>query len=350
MATITEKSTTDGKTRYQVRIRRKGYPPISKYFDKKIDAETYAILTEAKLLKNEEYNPQETRRWTIPEVFEWYKKNPDPQRKLETKKHYQRIDFLGREFANFTVATLTPKILSKWIQRRLEINKPATVYHYYVALKNALVYHSIQSDYSQNIFELVKCPTKPGERDRRFSDDEIRTLFKSIKVRSKIKKKEMMLAVLLLVNLASRVGETLQLQWKNVNLEKRYIDFLAHTTKTKVFRRVPLSTKIVKILKWFKKHHNPENDPNKRVLCMYGVNEHHLSRQFQICCDRAGIEDIRIHDLRHEAVSRLVSYVNPKTGETLNLMEVMAITGHKSLSSLKRYTHLQPSTILQKLV
>jgi hypothetical protein len=49
---------------------------------------------------------------------------------------------------------------------------------------------------------------------------------------------------------------------------------------------------------------------------------------------RAGIEDLRFHDLRHEATTRLFE-------KGLNIMEVASITGHKDLRMLRRYTHLK---------
>jgi integrase len=55
-----------------------------------------------------------------------------------------------------------------------------------------------------------------------------------------------------------------------------------------------------------------------------------------------GIEGLRWHDLRHEAASRLFE-------KGLHPLEVASITGHKSLSMLRRYTHLQPSDIARKL-
>jgi site-specific recombinase XerD len=57
--------------------------------------------------------------------------------------------------------------------------------------------------------------------------------------------------------------------------------------------------------------------------------------------DRAGIEDLRFHDLRHEA-SRLFE-------KGLQLMEVSAITGYKNLATLKRYTHLDAEKLALKL-
>ena len=57
---------------------------------------------------------------------------------------------------------------------------------------------------------------------------------------------------------------------------------------------------------------------------------------------KAGIKDFHWHDLRHEAVSRLFE-------RGMNVMEVSAVSGHKSLSQLKRYTHLKPADLLLKM-
>ncbi len=54
------------------------------------------------------------------------------------------------------------------------------------------------------------------------------------------------------------------------------------------------------------------------------------------------MEDLKFHDLRHEAISRLFE-------KGFNMMEAAAISGHKTLQMLKRYTHLDPRSLLGKL-
>lgn len=350
MASIKERiNPQTGVKTFQVQIRRRGYPPISKNFPTRRKAENYAISVEAKVLNNEVINPSEANKWTIPDLIDWYIENPNPHRKLSTRKHFDRLKFLKEEFKSFTVLSLSAKTLSKWINKRLEINKPSTVYHYYVALKNAMVHHSVQHGYTQTIFEVVKCPTKSGERNRRFSKEETRVLFKSIKQHSKIKQREMKVSVLFALETACRIGEMLKLKWAQVNLEQQTVEFLAENTKTKTGRVIPITSIAKKILLWIKKHHNPENDMNKRVFHFWHLNEHHLSRQFHICCERAEIKDLRWHDLRHEATTRFFEFIHPVTKTTLSVMDVATITGHKSVDMLKKYTHINNSSITQKL-
>lgn len=55
---------------------------------------------------------------------------------------------------------------------------------------------------------------------------------------------------------------------------------------------------------------------------------------FTRACQLLGIEDLHFHDLRHDGVSRLFEL-------GLNIPHVAAVSGHRSWTSLKRYTHLR---------
>lgn len=59
-----------------------------------------------------------------------------------------------------------------------------------------------------------------------------------------------------------------------------------------------------------------------------------ISAAFTRACQFLQIEDLRFHDLRHEGVSRLF-----ETG--MNIPQAAAVSGHRSWTSLKRYTHLK---------
>ena len=59
-------------------------------------------------------------------------------------------------------------------------------------------------------------------------------------------------------------------------------------------------------------------------------------------CRKVGIEDLRFHDLRHEATSRLFE-------KGLNPIEVATITGHKDTKMLMRYTHLRAEDLVERL-
>lgn len=59
-----------------------------------------------------------------------------------------------------------------------------------------------------------------------------------------------------------------------------------------------------------------------------------IGANFTRACQILGIDDLHFHDLRHEGVSRLFEL-------GLNIPHVAAVSGHRSWTSLKRYTHLR---------
>jgi Phage integrase family len=71
-----------------------------------------------------------------------------------------------------------------------------------------------------------------------------------------------------------------------------------------------------------------------KLLRMDADEDHAGARKTAPTCQFLGIDDLHFHDLRHEGVSRLFEIGR-------NIPQVAAVSGHRSWSSLKRYTHLR---------
>jgi integrase len=67
-----------------------------------------------------------------------------------------------------------------------------------------------------------------------------------------------------------------------------------------------------------------------------------VSEAFNQARKKAGVKDIRFHDLRHMAITRLAEKLP-------NLIKLSAVSGHKSLAMLKRYYHPNPELLAEKL-
>ena len=128
-----------------------------------------------------------------------------------------------------------------------------------------------------------------------------------------------------------RRGELLALNWGHVRSENRtcYLP----VTKNGSSREIPLSLKGLQIL------HELPRSFNSRVFPLSATA---LRGLWSRAIRRAGLIDLRFHDLRHEATSRFYE-------KGLNVMEVAAITGHKDLRMLQRYTHLRAEDLAKKL-
>ncbi|MHB1516279.1 MAG: site-specific integrase, partial [Acidiferrobacteraceae bacterium] len=104
-------------------------------------------------------------------------------------------------------------------------------------------------------------------------------------------------------------------------------------TKAGTPRRVPLSTRAMAIL---------ESLPRRLDGKVWSMRPDSITRAFERVCTAAGVTGLTFHDLRHEATSRLFE-------KGLNPMQVAAITGHKTLQMLKRYTHLRAEDLVGML-
>ena len=100
-------------------------------------------------------------------------------------------------------------------------------------------------------------------------------------------------------------------------------------------RDVPLSPQALELLGDL-----PRNIRSDQVV--FPIHYEALKSAWRRACARASITNLGFHDLRHEATSRFFE-------KGPNVMEVAAITGHKDLRMLQRYTHLRAEDLALKL-
>ena len=177
----------------------------------------------------------------------------------------------------------------------------------------------------------VRQVSKPKEnqlRDRRLEIEEEKLLLKGC---SQSQNPYLKHLVVVAIETAMRRGELLKLEWKNINFTDRtaYLP----TTKNGSPRTVPLSARAIQELKTM------PIDISGRV---FPLSETALRGLWRRTMKRTGLENLRFHDLRHEATTRFFEL-------GLNVMEVSTITGHKDLRMLKRYTHIRASELALKL-
>jgi len=91
-----------------------------------------------------------------------------------------------------------------------------------------------------------------------------------------------------------RRGELAAMRWEHADLKSLVL--LVPATKTGEPRRVPMSSRAMAVLNALPRHLGGK---------VWGqIHEASVSRAFARACRRAGIKDLRFHDLRHEATSR----------------------------------------------
>lgn len=338
MATITKRSYKhkDGSTKefWQASIRRKGYPNVSKAFDTWKEADLFVRKTEGRIVNNEKIDNKSKDAPITAIIDEYLSKFGDK----DSDRNVRRIKVLRQEFEHFSPATLTPAIFEGWILQRQKINADATVYWYYTSLKKILLWHSKIYQYRQDLFNDVKCTSGKTERVRDMTDAEFDRIFKAIDDHMITKQDELKWSIIFAKETAMRAGEMLTFKWSNVSPDFDYVNLPAEITKTKTARKVILTTIAEQVLREvYKRYPPPQNsnqDSDERVFSFYG-DTRHLSRQYKLITQKAGIKDLCWHILRHVATSQFFEK------STLNDVEIAKITGHKNMNMLKRYTHLR---------
>jgi len=128
-----------------------------------------------------------------------------------------------------------------------------------------------------------------------------------------------------------RQGEIFSLRWRDVDFENGLLNIQAFHTKTIKERQVAMTARLTSVLEMLRAS-APEN-PNGRV---FGIHDN-VKRSFTAARKDAGLQDVRFHDLRHTAATRLV-------GAHLPLPEVGRILGHSQANTTYRYVNANLET------
>jgi len=178
-----------------------------------------------------------------------------------------------------------------------------------------------------NPVRTIKVPKDSEARDRRLEQGELEKLLGAIGPRTAWYLRPF---IILAIETGMRRGELVSLTWAHVDLKKRTARL--PITKNGHLRIVPLTPKAIEVLSSLERS-------DARV---FPIHEDAVNLAWQRLRAKAGVEGLRLHDLRHEAVSRFFEY-------GLSIPEVALISGHRDLRMLSRYTHLRPEAVAEKL-
>ena len=171
-----------------------------------------------------------------------------------------------------------------------------------------------------------------NHRERFLTETETHQLLKSVN-QSPNRMLKYIVPFLLLTG--ARKREVLDARWCDMDIHRK--SWRIPMTKSGRARHVPLSQAALELLERLsKKSHgewvfaNPKTGkPYVSIFCSW-----HTARTL------VGLEDVRIHDLRHSFASFLVN-------AGCSLYEVQKILGHSSVSMTQRYSHLSQESLLR---
>jgi integrase len=139
----------------------------------------------------------------------------------------------------------------------------------------------------------------------------------------------------LLLLTGARKRELLDAKWEHVDLDRRV--WFIPTSKTGKSRHVPLSQPALDLILQLPRFDKcPWLLPNPRTRKPFTDIKH----PWETAREAAGLDGLRIHDLRHSAASFMIN-------AGIDLFAVGKILGHADHQSTMRYSHLANETLMQ---
>lgn len=339
MATIRKK----GSYQWHVQIRRKGFPTATKTFEMEDAAIKWARDIESKMDKGIYFDRTEAERTTLGDLIDKFLKEHAPheyKQREDGKEAYKfQCEHLKKRLGSYCLAAIDQKVVAKYRDDRLADTwrgKPlsgSTVKKELNMLSRLFGYAEIEEGMDLprgNPVRKVRMPKDGAGRDRRLTGEE----WKRVEAECRASRnRSLWPCVQLAIALGARQGELLNLDWKDVNKQRRVA--LLRQTKNGDDRAVPLTSQALTVLNSLPVPINGGKVFNMRRMAIYHA--------FIAAVRRAKISDYTFHDLRHEALSRL-----SERGD-LTMLEIASISGHKTLKMLQRYTHLHAEKLAKKL-
>lgn len=337
---------------WQAKIRKKGWPIQSKTFPNYADAETWAKLTEADMLRGTFINRAEAERNTIGDLVDKYREEILPG--LAGRGTAPALGMIEMELGKYSLAGLTSKRVAEYRDKRLKAVSPESVRKELSTLSK-MIDTAIKEwgiIIPLNPVKAVKRPSPGKARDRRLLSGEQERIEAALK---QCRSPYMLPLFRFALETAARQGELLSIRRPHLDKQRRLV--MLYDTKNGEDRATPLSSTALAILEGL-----PSKLKDDRVFPIsqglvvqaWGHAIQRARRDYEKELRKAGkkeddiaadplLLDLTFHDLRHEALSRLA-----ERGD-LSVIELASISGHKTLQMLKRYTHLQAENIAKKL-
>lgn len=326
---------------WEARVRREGQT-LSHSFSTKADARAWAVIIESEIERGVFIDRTEAEKNTLGDLFKRYLTEVSSQKKGHNSERYRLISLQQDPIAKLKVAGLSGKTMAGWRDKRLKEVSGSTVNRDLNLISHVInVARKEWGIHVENPVSMIRRPPENRARSRRLAVGEEERLLAELELtaRSECGTYEaggthnpwMRPLVILALETAMRRSELLALRWEDAFLADRYVRL--HDTKNGESRDVPLSTRAHAILNSLPRHISGR---------VFPITADAVKKSFTRAVARAGLGDFHFHDLRHEATSRIAEKLD-------NVLELSAVTGHKTLTMLKRYYHPRAKDLARKL-
>lgn len=312
MATIRKRG-----DRWQALIKR-GHIRRAKSFGTKAAAQTWARRIESEIEQAQAHGVSVPSRQRFSDVLKEWEKQHIPTGR-DGARDRSRARTVEVQIGNVPMADLTVHAMTDYIRRRLEQVGPQTVRHELTMVSRVIEHAGLSINAAKLARAKMRRALSTRSRSRRPMPGELGAVMAHLSV-------TMSAIVCLLIETCMRRGEVAAMRRTHISGRLLHIP----DTKTGHPRTIPLSDGAMVALEY--------------MGDSWGVQPDSITRAWVRACAAAGVEDLHLHDLRHEGTSRL--FEGRTLGRPLTIPEVALVTGHRTWSQLQRYTQLQPESLL----
>ncbi|MCX8086910.1 MAG: site-specific integrase [Rhodocyclaceae bacterium] len=326
MATIRKR----GDYQWQAIVKRKGYPLQSKTFELRKDAEAWARMIEREMDTGAWMPRSEAESITLAEALERYAREETPRKKGAAQEMKRVRAWSRHPLARLALTRIRGVDLARYRDERRAAGVADATIRLELMLLSA-IYEKARKDWGivlANPVRTISLPSPSRRRERRLEEGEEARLLDALE--DAMPRTPARALAVVAIETGMRQGELLGLEWSDIDLRRR----IAHLDDTKSGdpRDVPLSGRAIEAL---------QSIPRRIDGKVFGISQDRVMRGFKSACKRAGIEDLKFHDLRHEAASRLAT--------KLSAHELCKMLGWKTMQMALRYYHPRAEDLARKL-
>ena len=338
MAYIQERKTDDGKTHFRVQIRLKGYPTATATFERKTDAKLWAQQTESAMREGRHFKTAEAKKHTLGELVDRYIENVIPTKLKSSAARTTQLLWWKSQLGHSLLSDISPALIAEQRDKLLKgttfkgtIRSPSTVVRYLAALSHALTVATKEWGWlDDSPMRKVTKPTEPRGRVRFLDDNERVALLQACKDSTN---PYLYIVVVIAISTGMRQGEIMNLRWEDIDLKRGRITL--NETKNGEMRVVPLRGHALELVQTY------SVTKQQDIGLLFQSKENFqkpidLRFPWEQALSKAGIKNYKFHDNRHTCASYLLM-------NGASLVEIAELLGHKTLSMVKRYSHISES-------
>ena len=314
--------------KWQAIVRHQSIGTTAKSFSNKSDTLKWSLAQE-QAIESGAFGRLSPSEVTLGELLKRYLDIITPSKRGADVERRRLKRLIGDDISSYQLDRLSSQVIAKFRDRRL-LDGLRTCQYDLILIRHCikLAINEWGLMLSSNPVDKVKLPLSLRSRERRLNTGEFDRLEKAARL---TQNPHIWPVVVFAIETGMRRGEILGITWECVDFDSRTVHL--PITKNGSSRDVPLSSKATQILK----------GQNERQLpCPFPVTDNAFRLAWDRLRSRAELDDLRFHDLRHEAISRFFEM-------GLSMPEVALISGHKDPRMLFRYTHIKPENVLAKL-